>query len=193
VFVSTDLVFDGEHAPYREGDSVQPLSVYGRSKADAEAAVLAGPGAVARVSLLFGPSLSGRPSFFDEQMAALRNGQPLTLFADEWRTPIDLATASTALLALIRSDVTGILHIGGAERLSRLETGQRLVWFLGADASRIVSIRRDQLPTTEPRPRDTALDSSHWRGLFPQLPWPTWEAALRSLLGVAGTPGRAAT
>ncbi len=39
VFVSTDMVFDGERAPYREEDVPAPLSVYGRTKADAETVV----------------------------------------------------------------------------------------------------------------------------------------------------------
>src|SRR5436305_4941697 len=77
VLVSTDLVFDGEHAPYREPDPPAPLSVYGASKRAAEEAVLAHPRhAVARLSLLFGPGLGGRPSFFDEQVAAFRAGRP---------------------------------------------------------------------------------------------------------------------
>src|SRR5579872_5126131 len=40
VHVSTDLVFDGEAAPYRETDAPTPLSVYGRTKAAGEAAAL---------------------------------------------------------------------------------------------------------------------------------------------------------
>ena len=47
VFVSTDLVFDGERAPYCETDDPAPLSVYGRTKGAAERAVLAGPAASA--------------------------------------------------------------------------------------------------------------------------------------------------
>src|SRR3954469_18015415 len=183
VLVSTDMVFDGTQAPYREQAPPPPLSAYGRSRAAAEAAVLVGPrSAVARVSLLFGPALSGRPGFFDEQDAALRQGGPLTLFSDEWRTPLDLPTAARALVALARSDFTGLLHVGGPERLSRLEAGHRLAAFLGADPSVIVAARRDQAPAAEPRPRDLSLDSSRWRGLFPGLPWPGWEEALRGLL-----------
>ena len=56
--------------------------------------------AVVRVSLLFGPGIGGRPTFFDEQVAALRAGRPLTLFSDEWRTPLSLAVAAEALLAV---------------------------------------------------------------------------------------------
>ena len=182
VYISTDLVFDGEHAPYREDDPVCPHSIYGRTKEEAEAVVLATPrGVVARLSLLFGPSLGARPSFFDEQVTALREARPITLFADEWRTPLDLATAATALLALARSDVTGRLHIGGPERLTRLEMGQRWAAFLGADARSIRVVRRNEVPAPEARPRDTSLDSSRWRALFPAQPWPSWESALRSL------------
>ena len=35
VFTSTDLVFDGEHAPYAEESAVGPISVYGEHKARA--------------------------------------------------------------------------------------------------------------------------------------------------------------
>jgi dTDP-4-dehydrorhamnose reductase len=184
VLVSTDLVFDGERAPYREADLPAPLSVYGRSKADAETAALAEPrAAVARVSLLFGRALTGRPSFFDQQADALRGGRPVTLFADEWRTPLHLATAARALVALARADFSGVLHVGGPERLSRLEMGRRLARFLGADPGVIVPALRADAPAPEPRPRDVSLGSSLWRRLFPALPWPGWEEALRGEAG----------
>jgi dTDP-4-dehydrorhamnose reductase len=173
VFVSTDLVFDGERGGYREDDRPAPLSVYGRTKRDAEELVRAAPRCiVARLSLLYGPSLNGRTSFFDEQTTALRTGQSVTLFTDEWRTPLDLTTAARALAALAASDVTGVLHIGGPERLSRFEMGVRLAASLGADAPVIVGATRDSVPSPEERPRDTSLDSSRWRAAFPAIPWP---------------------
>ncbi len=180
VYVSTDLVFDGEHGGYREGDAPAPLSVYGRTKLRAEGVVRAAPrGLVVRVSLLFGPTLIGRPSFFDQQLAALRQRRPCTLFSDEWRTPLSLPTAARALIALAESDYPGLLHLGGPERLSRLEMGRRLAAFLGAEASVIVPARREEVPAPEPRPRDTSLDSSRWRGLFPRQSWPAFEPSLR--------------
>lgn len=180
LLVSTDLVFDGEHAPYAEDAVPRPLSVYGRSKADAEAAVLARAGhAVARVSLLYGPSLGDRPGFFDLQLRALRGGDALSLFADEWRTPLDLPTAALALLRLVESDATGLFHIGGPERMSRLEMGHRLARALGADVGVFRPARRGDAPG-EPRPADTSLDTTRWRARFPDLPGPRLEEALRS-------------
>lgn len=181
LYVSTDMVFDGEHAPYREEDAVAPLSVYGRTKAEAERAVLAYPRhTVARVPLLFGPALADRPTFFDQQVLALRQEEPVTLFHDEWRTPLSLQTAARALLAL--SDSLGLLHVGGPERLSRLEMGQRLADFLHCDPATIVPVSRNSVAAAEPRPADLSLDSSCWRNLFPQQEWPTWEAALSQLM-----------
>jgi dTDP-4-dehydrorhamnose reductase len=173
VLVSTDLVFDGERGGYREDDLPSPLSVYARTKRDAEeAARAAARAAVARLSLLYGPSLNDRPSFFDEQAAALRERRPVTLFTDEWRTPLDLATAARALAALAGSEVTGVWHVGGPERLSRYEMGLRLAAALGADPSVIVAATRDEVPAPEPRPRDTSLDASRWRAAFPEVSWP---------------------
>lgn len=181
VFVSTDLVFDGEKGGYRETDQPAPLSVYGRSKADAERVVLAHPNAaVVRVSLLYGTSRNGRPGFFDEQVAALRAGRHVTLFEDEWRTPLDLATAARALAGVAASDFTGLLHVGGPEHLSRLQMGLRLAARLRVDPSVIRAVSRIQA-AAEPRPRDTSLDSSQWRALFRGQPWPGWDEAVRSL------------
>jgi dTDP-4-dehydrorhamnose reductase len=179
VHVSTDMVFSGEQGWYRESDKPAPLSVYGRTKAEAEQAALAAPRSiVVRVSLLYGPTLNGRPAFFDDLLASLHEKRPITLFDDEWRTPLDKRTAARALLAIARSDITGILHVGGPERLSRLETGLRVASYLHLDPTPIVAASRDSAPAAEPRPRDLSLDSSRWRNLFPDLDWPIMETAL---------------
>lgn len=183
LFVSTDLVFEGERAPYTEEVAPMPLSVYGQSKAAAESVVLSHrQGLVVRVSLLFGPTLIGRPSFFDQQVTAVREGRPCSLFHDEWRTPLSLPTAAQGLLALAHSDLTGLLHMGGPERLSRLEMGEQLAAHLGIASPSLLAVSRTEVPAPEPRPRDVSLDSTRWRHHFPDLPWPRWQEALRLLL-----------
>jgi dTDP-4-dehydrorhamnose reductase len=182
VYVSTDMVFDGHKGHYREDDPAEPLSAYGRSKKDGEPPVLAAPrGTVARLSLMFGPTLIGRPYFFDLQLRRIQDGRTATWFEDEWRSPLGLQTGAQALLALGRSDVTGLIHIGGPERMSRWEMGKRLAEVYGLDPTLAVPVKQASVPTPEPRPRDLSLDSTRWRGLFPRQPWPTWEEALRGV------------
>ncbi len=185
VYVSTDLVFDGEKSWYREQDAPSPLSAYGRTKADAESIVKATPnGVVARVSLLYGPSLVGRTSFFDQQVIALREGRPLTLFEDEWRTPVDMTTAARALAAIASSDFVGTLHVGGPERMTRLEMGRRMAACLKLDSASLNPSSRAEACFAEPRPRDTSLDSSQWRRAFPNLVWPHLELAIQQMISV---------
>ena len=182
VLVSTDLVFDGERGGYREDDAASPTSVYGRSKRAAEEAALNAPGAAAvRLSLLYGPGPPGRASFFDLQVRALSTGAPVTLFADEWRTPLAVTTAARALADVASSDFSGLLHVGGPERLSRLEMGQRLAAFLHIPPTGLVPGNRTGSPAPEPRPRDTSFDSSLWRRRFPATPSPSFEEALRGM------------
>ena len=56
---------------------------------------------------MFGPSRRGRPAYFDRAIAALRRGEPRTFFEDEFRTPLDYATAAAILVRLLESDATG--------------------------------------------------------------------------------------
>lgn len=171
VHVSSDLVFDGEAAPYTEDAPPAPTSIYGKTKADAETAALsagdAGDAVVARVSLLYGPTRTGRRGFFDAMADALRTpeGAPLRLFEDEWRTPLSLRRAAQALHLLASSDVTGIVHVGGPERMSRLEMGRRLGAVLGISDARIEPAPRGSA-AGEPRPRDVSLDSRRYRERF---------------------------
>jgi dTDP-4-dehydrorhamnose reductase len=183
VYTSTDLVFDGTRGNYREGDAANPLSIYGCSKLAGEAAVRAAPkGLVVRISLMFGPSVIGRPYFFDQQLEKMRAGQQTGWFEDEWRSPLGLAAAAKALLALARADVTGLLHLGGPQRLSRYELGQRVAAAYGLDPALVAPVLQKSVPTPEPRPKDVSLDSTRWRSLFPNEWWPGVEETLK------GTP-----
>ena len=88
---------------------------------------------VARLSLLYGPSRSGREGYFDRTTAALRAGLPQAFFIDEHRTPLDYATAARILVRLAESETPGLFHLGGPERLSRFELMRRAATALGID------------------------------------------------------------
>lgn len=184
IHLSTDLVFDGERGGYKEEDVCSPTSLYGQTKAAAEDVVRSSPrGVVLRLSLLYGPSLGGHASFFDEQIAALRERRPCPLFIDEWRTPLDMVTASQGILDVCRSDYQGTLHLGGWERLSRFEMGQRLAAYLGADPSVFVPTLRSQIPSAQIRPRDLSLNSHRWQELLGGSRGVDWEEGLRRVFG----------
>jgi dTDP-4-dehydrorhamnose reductase len=182
VFTSTDMVFDGERGWYREDDQPRPVLEYGRTKAAAEKAVLAVPsGLVARISLLYGHSMAGRPSFFDNAIDRLRAGQPQAFFTDEYRTPLHYATAAKALVLLAESDARGIVHVAGCERVSRHELMLRAAGALELDTGLVRANLRADVPTVEARPADLSVDTSRLEALLPDLERPSIETALRTI------------
>ncbi|OGB94932.1 MAG: NAD(P)-dependent oxidoreductase [candidate division NC10 bacterium RBG_16_65_8] len=160
-FVSTDLVFDGTRPPYREGDPVSPIGVYGDQKAAAERAVREqNPGAVVcRLPPIFGDPGPASASFIQPWIAALHGGRELRLFTDEFRTPVGARTAAMGLLMALGVG-SGILHLGGRERISRYDLGILLAEILGADAGLITPGQQRDRAVGAPRPPDVSLDSS---------------------------------
>lgn len=161
LLVSTDLAFDGDAAPYAAGDAPRPRSVYGRTKVDAETAVLAEGARVVRVPLLFGPSFDGQRGATDMIRAA---GAQVALYTNEYRTPLHAEDAARGLVdALLERHGPRISHLAGGERLSRYELGERFLARAGLPLDRIrPATCHDPL-----RPRDVSLvsDRAAARGL----------------------------
>jgi dTDP-4-dehydrorhamnose reductase len=163
VHLSTDLVFDGEKGWYAEDDAARPLSVYGRTKLDAEEAVLSrAPGAaVLRVASVYGRPLGTRACFVDELRAALSRGAPMAAFTDQWRTPTAGDQLPEIVLRLLAEPgLEGIFHWGGAERVTRFESALALCRAFGFDETLVRASRAADSRPAAPRPRDTSLDSS---------------------------------
>ena len=129
VFFSTDLVFDGRQGNYAEADVANPLHVYGETKVAAEEIVLRNPRhLVVRTSINGGISAAGNRGFNELlQRAVQQAGQGLTLFTDEFRSPLPAVETARAVWALARQNGAGIYHVAGAERMSRWQIGELLV------------------------------------------------------------------
>jgi dTDP-4-dehydrorhamnose reductase len=160
LFTSTDLVFDGQNAPYLESAPVSPLSLYGEQKVAAEVGILTRhpTATICRMPLMFGAAPTA-VSFLQPFLKTLRAGEPLSLFEDEYRTPVSGATAAAGLLLMLKQHVQGIIHLGGSERLSRYQFGQILVEILQLPAAQLKACRQADVPMAAPRPADVCLDS----------------------------------
>lgn len=181
VFTSTDLVFDGILGDFDEQEPTGPVLEYGRTKEAAEVVAEGSPEVlITRLSLLYGPSRNGRPTFLDSAMEDLKKGQSRRFFEDEFRTPLDYRTAADVLVQLLdRRDVTGVLHVGGPERMSRFGLMSRCVETMGLDASLVLANRMADARFDEPRPKDVSLNTDRLRGVMPRLTRPSVEDAIR--------------
>lgn len=124
IFFSSDLVFDGRNGNYDESSTPNPLSVYAKTKLEAEGIVLANPKhTVLRTSLNFGDSPAGNRAFNEQMRQAVERGETLKLFTDEFRCPIPAIETARVVWELAAQNATGLYHVAGSERLSRWQIG----------------------------------------------------------------------
>jgi dTDP-4-dehydrorhamnose reductase len=159
-FTSTDLVFDGLKPPYRETDPVCPVSHYGEQKVRAEQGMLSRypKVAVCRMPLMFGVAHSAT-SFIQPFINALREGKELSLFTDEFRTPVSGKTAASGLLLALEK-VEAIIHLGGKERVSRYDFGRLMAEVFELPQGGLKPCQQKDVKMAAPRPADVSLDSS---------------------------------
>jgi dTDP-4-dehydrorhamnose reductase len=158
VHLSSDVVFDGEHAPYDEDHPLCPVNAYGKAKARAEADVrtLVPDAAIVRTSLLC--SLDPPDPVTAWVIDALRSGEPVTLFTDEVRCPArvdDLAVRIWDLAGRPRAERVGPWHLVGPEGLSRHEIGRVMAGGLDLDPAPLLGGLSSDSATL--RPRDLRL------------------------------------
>lgn len=119
IFTSTDQVFDGtKGAPYLEHDAPRPVTAYGAMKLQAEAAVLAAGGGVARMGWVLNDLTFGRPDFLRTALERLAKGESVQAVDDEQRTTITVSAAASALLTLTEEGFAGIVHLAGGEHVT---------------------------------------------------------------------------
>lgn len=155
---STDLVFGGDAAPYAPSDEPRPLSAYGMSKAEGER-LTGGNWLVVRLPLLFGRSVDGQGGATDLLRRWIDAGEPVTLFDNEFRTPLHAADAARGLVDLLFDpDLRGIRHVAGPERVSRWQLAQRFCEATGLP----VQAFQQGVCEDPRRPRDVSL-AADWQ------------------------------
>ena len=168
LFTSSAAVFDGGKHGYTEADAPSPVSVYGETKAQAEAAVAAIlPSAIIlRIALAIG--FAGRPgtnSMMDQLAARWASGTAVASPTFESRNPIDAGTLSQWMLQLLQTEeAAGIFHAGAKESISRYDLNVKLARRMGY-SSDLVQPQTAPTPGRAPRGKDHYLMSSRFQSV----------------------------
>jgi len=194
VHFSTDFVFDGEkEGLYSEGDSVNPISVYGRSKYEGEQNVLteSSDHLVARLSWVFG---AGRPGFPEWIIAQAKQNNGVCLPEDKIGCPAysyDVAHWIDRLLFHPLSEqsggASGLIHLCNSEACTWREWGQGCIDLVAEKGEALLSERIGLTKMSQiaafvaKRPHNSALATdrfTHLTGVSPRI----WKSALREHL-----------
>ena len=179
IHVSTDFVFDGlAGRPYLPNDPIKPLSVYGQSKAQGDAAVLEShPNNSLIIRTAWVYSAHGG-NFVKSIIKLLRERDQLRIIADQIGTPTWAASLAQCIWTFAPRSEVGLWHFTDAGVASWYDLAvavaeEAFVLGLIDQMKPIAPIRTEDYPTPAKRPSFSVLDKTptwaitgpphHWR------------------------------
>lgn len=161
IYISTDYVFDGaKKTPYVEGDQVNPLSVYGKSKQAGEEMVRSFLKRyfIVRTSWLYGAR--GR-NFFRTILGKAMKGEDLEVVDDQFGCPTSVNVLARQIEVLVREGLFGLYHASCEGNCTRYDFARAILALSGLEEK--VNLRRissESLQALAERPVFSALECS---------------------------------
>jgi dTDP-4-dehydrorhamnose reductase len=154
LFTSSAAVFDGKKQSYDEQDEINPLSVYGKTKAWAENAVrsLTPTAVILRFALVLGfARRKNTNAMLDGVIDQWNAGKAVSFSTSEMRNPIDATSLSRTMITILADfRITGVYHVGATDSISRYELAKRLAARVGVLADLVL---RQNAPVPGRAPR----------------------------------------
>ncbi|MDQ1598452.1 MAG: dTDP-4-dehydrorhamnose reductase [Microbacteriaceae bacterium] len=179
VQVSTDYVFDGSAtSPYDESTPLNPISAYGRTKAEGERLALAAhPDGtyIVRTAWLYG---AGGPNFAKTMLRLAASHDTVSVVTDQLGQPTWTGDLARQIVELLDADAApGVYHATNAGQASWFDFTQEIFRVVGLDPDRVKPTTSAEFVRPAPRPDYSVLGHDAWAraGISPMR---NWRAAL---------------
>lgn len=161
-FLSTDFVFDGEKGNYSEEDDVNPVSIYGKSKADAEQYLIDGSfknWSIVRTIIVYGTGNNlSRSNLIVWAKESLEKGIEMKIIDDQFRAPTFVDDLALACIAILRNNKKGIFNIAGPKAYSIFEIVNKVAQHFGYSMNNVHRISSETLNQPAKRPPKTGFN-----------------------------------
>jgi dTDP-4-dehydrorhamnose reductase len=139
IFLSTDFVFDGSRGMYTEKDQPSPVNFYGKTKWEAEQAVMEYPfdWSIVRTVHVYGEPRNNHPNFLFMLKQKLERGESYVVVTDQFRTPTYVGDLVKGITAILEKKAKGIFHLSGRDLLTPYDMATRTARLLGLDLNLI--------------------------------------------------------
>ena len=186
IHISTDYVYDGTaNKPYVETDTVNPQSVYGKSKQEGEAELLkaCADSIIIRTAWLY--SIFGN-NFVKTMIKLGKEHETLNVVADQRGTPTygtDLAKTIVKILDFSEANgfKPGIYHYSNEGATTWYDFTLAIHKEAGINTCKVNPITTEQYPVKATRPKYSVLDKTKIKSTF-NLTIPKWEESLNNCI-----------
>ena len=162
--LSTDFVFDGKKGNYSETDEVNPLSIYGKSKVNAEIILTESDytnWSIVRTIIVYGTGNNlSRSNIICWAKDALKKGENLSIIDDQYRAPTWAMDLAWACLEICQLNKNGIYHISGPETMSIFEIVTRIAKHFSYSTDNLNRSNSKDLNQPAKRPPKTGFNLS---------------------------------
>jgi len=119
IYISTDYVFDGDQGNYKETDTTNPTTIYGKSKLLGEKYTLnlGDKGIVVRTSGIFGDNCNWIEWLKNE----INSNNIIECFDDVYNSPTYVYDLAYMMKGIIEHDYFGIINLCGSNVVNRYE------------------------------------------------------------------------
>jgi dTDP-4-dehydrorhamnose reductase len=166
IYISTDQVYAGYRGSMLKEDAkLIPISLYAETKLMGEVKVMENSDnyIILRLSLLYGIGLNHSENHFHRMYNTLKEGKPVKLFTDQYRTPLSLREAARIINEIAKLDARSeIINTGGRERVSRYKLGEVLCEVKGLNKELLVKTTMDDMPDI-PKVEDVSMNTDKLR------------------------------
>jgi len=176
IHISTDAVYDGtKTTPYVETDPTAPITVYGRSKLQAEeAAKIVERHWIFRVPVLFGP---GKINFVEKGLRKLAAGEEYKVASDQLGCALYTVDAGLKMMEVAEAGRCGLYHLANQGACSRFELARVAAEIAGLDPAKVVGVPDALMKRRAPRLKYAVMEMAALRNAGFALPRP-WREAL---------------
>ncbi len=182
MYFSTDYVFDGEGTrPWRPEDPVNPIGVYGATKAEGEEAVreYARKWFILRIAWVFG--LNGK-NFVKTMLRLAQMRDTLRVVNDQIGTPTYTRDLARLVVDMILTDRYGVYHVTNeGDYISWYDFSKEIFRAAGITKMTVIPVSTEEYGAAAKRPANSRMDrSAIAENGF--MPLPEWRDALRRYL-----------
>ncbi|EKD53598.1 MAG: dTDP-4-dehydrorhamnose reductase (RfbD-2) [uncultured bacterium] len=171
IYISSDVVFDGETGDYEENQPPSPINWYGATKVASENAVRLLPNsAICRTALVIGnidddysqilnnelknDILQNQTLFVQYTARRLKMGFPVYISSAYMSNPTSVLLLTSMISKITQNNLSGIFHTVGSTAISRLDFARLVARIYGLNSSLIIT---DDSKISTIRPKDITL------------------------------------
>lgn len=172
IYISSDVVFDGEKGNYTTSDSAAPVNWYGKTKLFSEIILRnIGKSTILRTALVIGELNKDYRQMLKDEIhnnvlknqtllpfyvkERLKLGKSISLPSDIISNPTPVSLIAEGIVKIIRKEVFGLFHLAGSTAISRYDFAKHIALRFGLDDN---LIKDNKWMISKIRPKDISLN-----------------------------------